>query len=96
MHKDELIQLHTLLSQIKAFVDRSGPTGAFVEYDRLGVSPTHVHRSKTDHKRAIFVLGKELATALATTEFSGPARLSRRLEVMAQRLDGPVRVVTPI
>lgn len=63
MHKDELLQLHSLLCQVKRyFEDANVPlTNEFGEYDNLNVSPQHIHKSKTDHKRAVFLLGKGLS-----------------------------------
>src|SRR5581483_91326 len=60
LQKDELIQMHTLLCQIKNHLQSTGVASgeAFAEYEDLGISPVHVHRSKGDHKRAIFLLGK--------------------------------------
>lgn len=87
MHKNELIQLHTLLCQIKNhFEHDDGNAPIFQDYEKVGVQPTHVHRSKSDHKRAIFVLGKELATMISDDEFSGPARVSGRLEKFASKI----------
>jgi hypothetical protein len=63
MHKDELLQLHSLLCQVKRyFEDANLPlTNEFGEYDNLNVSPQHIHKSKTDHKNAVFLLGKGLS-----------------------------------
>jgi hypothetical protein len=63
MHKDELLQLHSLLCQVKRyFEDANVPLASeFGEYDNLNVSPQHIHKSKTDHKRAVFLLGKGLS-----------------------------------
>ena len=85
MQKDELIQMHTLLCQIKNHLENTGvaPTDHFREYDDLGVSPVHVHRSKGDHKRAIFLLGKELASFASSGELSGPALVSSRFAALA-------------
>ncbi|MHB8584297.1 MAG: UPF0058 family protein [Thermoplasmatota archaeon] len=87
MQKDELIQMHTLLCQIKNHFEEAGvPSSMFERYHRLGISPVHVHRSKTDHKRAIFVLGQELAAFISTGEFSGPARMSHRMETILTKI----------
>lgn len=90
MHKDELIQMHTLLCQIKSHIETSTPTTAetwFGEYRTMGISPIHVHRSKAEHKKAIFVLGKEISAYLADGEYSGPARMSARLADMITKMD---------
>ncbi len=92
MHKNELIQLHTLLCQIKHhFENETAENERFAEYEAMGVAPTHVHRSKSDHKKAIFLLGKELASTLSEDEFSGPARVSNRFEEMASRMEQAVQ-----
>lgn len=85
MQKDELIQMHTLLCQIKNHLQSTGVAegDSFQEYESLGISPVHVHRSKGEHKRAIFLLGKELATFAAHGELSGPALVSNRFAQLA-------------
>lgn len=62
MKKDELVHLHMLLAQFKKYCEESGLKGDFSKYDELGISPFQVHRSKDEHKQAIFVLVTELAS----------------------------------
>jgi hypothetical protein len=85
LQKDELIQMHTLLCQIKNHLLVNGLAGgdAFGEYEQLNISPVHVHRSKGEHKRAIFLLGKELAEFASNGEFSGPALVGNRFAALA-------------
>lgn len=85
MQKDELIQMHTLLCQIKNHLQSTGiaPDDSFVEYESLGVTPVHVHRSKGEHKRAIFLLGKELAQFASSGDLSGPALVGNRFAALA-------------
>lgn len=92
MQKDELIQMHTLLCQIKNHLQGTGVAVPehFQEYDDLGVSPVHVHRSKGDHKRAIFLLGKELASFASSGELSGPALVSSRFAALADNRERAV------
>ncbi|MFB6161961.1 MAG: UPF0058 family protein [Halococcoides sp.] len=57
MKKQELIHLHGLLAQVQDHYEHT--TGETVDHDRyteLGVRPTSIHKSKTDHKRAVFAL----------------------------------------
>ncbi len=53
MQKEELIQLHTLFAKIKNEMEKEHPEseGAFSEYNKLGVFPGHLHRSKDEYKR---------------------------------------------
>ncbi|MDJ1422473.1 MAG: UPF0058 family protein [Candidatus Methanoperedens sp.] len=84
MHKEELIQIHTLMVQMKKFFEQSGK-GEFSQYYSLQISPIHVHRSKAEHKHAIFILGKEIASIMAHDEFSGAGRTSVRMQELASR-----------
>lgn len=85
MQKDELIQMHTLLCQIKNHLQNTGVAelDSFEEYEQLGISPVHVHRSKGEHKRAIFLLGKELAHFASHGELSAPALVGNRFAALA-------------
>ncbi|WP_292466679.1 UPF0058 family protein [Methanolobus sp.] len=88
MHKDELIQLHTLMAQIRKHFEHTGVNNSFGEYDSLSISPLHVHRSKAEHKHAIFVLGNDIASSLSQDEISGIGRTSVRMHELAIRASG--------
>ncbi|MCL7416000.1 MAG: UPF0058 family protein [ANME-2 cluster archaeon] len=85
MHKEELIQLHTLMAQMKKFFEKSGDCASFNIYENLGISPVHVHRSKAEHKHAIFVLGSEIAHMISEDDFSGVGRTSIRMNKLADK-----------
>ncbi|WP_372913013.1 UPF0058 family protein [Salinigranum sp.] len=86
MHKDELLELHEQLVIIKDhFKTREEvPDGLFDEYEGLGVDPSHVHKSKSEHKHAVFVLGSALASAMSDDEFSSAGRVGKRMEELAE------------
>ncbi|MDI6886693.1 MAG: UPF0058 family protein [archaeon] len=69
MKKEELIHLHMLLAQLKKYCMENCLDCDFSKYDDLGISPFQVHRSKEEHKQAIFVLGTELASMAAKNHF---------------------------
>jgi len=71
MKKEELVHLHMLLAQLKRYCEGSDLGWDFEKYDALGITPFQVHRSKEEHKQAIFVLGTELASMTARDHFSG-------------------------
>jgi len=60
MHKDELLELHeqmvTIMEHFRAH--ESVDSDLFDPYDELEVDPSHVHKSKSEHKHAVFVLGE--------------------------------------
>jgi hypothetical protein len=81
MQKEELIYIHSVLAQVKRHIETENANADFSGYDALHIQPAHVHRSKNDHKRAIFTLGEEIARAI------GPVQGSRRpdLSVIRER-----------
>ena len=86
MHKDELLELHGQLLKIKEYFKAREDPGEdlFAEYEALDVDPSHVHKSKSEHKHAVFVLGNALAEAMSDDEFSNAGRISKRMEELAE------------
>lgn len=86
MHKDELLELHEQMVIIMNYfrgredIDQ----GLFAGYDELDVTPSDVHKSKSEHKHAVFVLGNALADALSDDEFSNAGRIGKRMEELAE------------
>jgi hypothetical protein len=70
MKKEELVHLHMLLAQLKKYCEDGELGWDFEKYNGLGITPFQVHRSKEEHKQAIFVLGTELASMTAKNHFS--------------------------
>jgi len=59
MKKQELIHLHGLLAEVSnQFEAWSGDSPDLDEYEALGVRPTSIHQSKTDHKAAVFAMAE--------------------------------------
>ena len=88
MQKDELIQLHTFLLQLKThldiIVDNNGGS-EFQLYDRLNVTPYQVYKSKREHKLAVFTLSKGIANLLINNSCPGLEKISNRLGQMSER-----------
>ncbi|MFC6962329.1 UPF0058 family protein [Halocatena marina] len=85
MHKDELLELHKQMVMImNYFREQEGINrNLFDPYDQLDVSPDDVHKSKSEHKHAVFVLGNALATAMSEDEFSNAGRIGKRMQELA-------------
>jgi len=85
MHKDELLELHGQLVVIKEYFESREDVAddRFEAYEALGVLPSHVHKSKSEHKHAVFVLGNALAEAMSDDEFSNAGRISKRMSELA-------------
>jgi len=96
MRKEELIQLHMLLAHLKKHFEDNGMNSEFEQYHSLQISPAHIHRSKAEHKQAIFVLGTELASLISEDEFSGSKRTSMRMQALADRMDTEIRTETEL
>ena len=70
MKKQELIHLHGLLAEVRNHYEQSAGTEVDDEnYRELGVRPTSIHKSKTDHKAAVFARADGITTEMeAKTE----------------------------
>jgi len=88
MQKDELIQLHTFLLQLKThlegIVDNNGGV-EFSPYVKLDVTPYQVYKSKREHKLAVFCLSKGIADLLSNNNCSGLEKIAGRLDQMSER-----------
>jgi len=69
MKKQELIHLHGLLAQVQNhYEEQTGETIDHDDYTSLGVQPTSIHKSKTDHKAAVFALARDITSEMETAE----------------------------
>lgn len=64
MKKQELIHLHGLLAEVSKHYAKQGGQLTLDDYETLGVRPTSIHKSKTDHKAAVFALAKSITEEL--------------------------------
>ncbi|NYT05631.1 MAG: UPF0058 family protein [Methanomicrobiales archaeon] len=85
MHKEELITLHQVMAEIKDFFEAKNPNASFSEYYSLKVEPGQLHKSKMEHKHAIFVLGQEIAQAMTEVEYSASSRIAARMRELTQK-----------
>ena len=92
MHKDELLELHEQMVLIMEYFrsQESVDSSLFDPYDELDVEPDHVHKSKSEHKHAVFVLGNALATAMSEDEFSNAGRVGKRMKELADDAEGKI------
>lgn len=88
MQKDELIQLHTFLLQLKThledIVENNGGI-EFLPYTKLDVTPYQVYKSKREHKLAVFTLSRGIADLLSNNKCPGLEKVSNRLNQMSER-----------
>jgi hypothetical protein len=85
MHKDELIALHQMLSDIKDYFEERNQQLSFPQYYALKINPSQVHKSKLEHKYAIFILATELANAMKDVELASSGRISSRMKELAEK-----------
>lgn len=94
MQKDELIQLHTFLYQMRSHInhiysneksnDNNGSN--LKNYEKLEITPYQIHKSKREHKLAVFTLSKDIAAILSTSNGDiGLDKIINRLDQMAIR-----------
>ena len=88
MQKDELIQLHTFLYQIRSHLEQvySNDGRDTNNYEKLDITPYQIHKSKREHKLAVFTLSRDIAEILCTENCDvGLEKISTRLDQMAMR-----------
>ncbi|MFW5949961.1 MAG: UPF0058 family protein [archaeon] len=69
MKKQELIHLHGLLAQVRDhYEEAAGESVNHERYTELGVKPTSIHKSKTDHKAAVFALAEGITSEFDVEE----------------------------
>lgn len=67
MKKQELIHLHGLLAEVSKDVAAHYDTELDLsEYESMGARPTSIHKSKTDHKEAVFALARGITGEMET------------------------------
>ena len=88
MQKDEVIQLHIFLLQLKnqlgEMVDNYDEL-EFHSYEKLDVTPYQDYRSKKAHKVAVFILSMGIADLLSHNNFPGLEKVSNRLGQISER-----------
>ena len=88
IQKDELIQLHAFLFQLRThlenMVENNNPQ-AFLSYVKSDVRPHQVHKSKDEHRLAVFELSKGIADLLRNDDCSISQRIYDGLEGMCNR-----------
>ena len=69
MKKQELIHLHGLLAEVGNYYENlSARQLDLDDYESMGVRPTSIHKSKTDHKAAVFALADGITGAMEQPE----------------------------
>ncbi|WP_318785742.1 UPF0058 family protein [Methanimicrococcus hacksteinii] len=61
IQKQDLLRIHADLAKMKNSYEKIGYRKEFEDYDELCITPVHIHKSKDDHEKAIFLLSSELS-----------------------------------
>jgi hypothetical protein len=85
MHKEELIKLHQMLFEVKEYFEEINPELKFSQYHALKITPSQQHKSKMEHKYAIFILGTEIANAMKEVDYTSSNRISSRMKELADK-----------
>jgi len=68
MKKQELIHLHGLLAEVRKQCEFWDENIDLDAHEELGVKPTSIHKSKTDHKAAVFKLTEGITEPMDESE----------------------------
>ena len=93
MYKDEMIQLHQFLVYVlKYLAEDDQITNDCSEYITLKISPHHIHKTKAEHKHAIFVLCKIISQVIADKEGSSiPENVRNSLSDLVKRSENELK-----
>jgi len=73
--KQEMIHSHGLLAEIRKYFEQKGYELDLEEYEDLDMRPTSIHKSKTDHKEAVFALTEALSDPILVPVSASPDAL---------------------
>ena len=86
MYKDELIQLHQFLVYVLKHLDHEYEVKEECkDYLCLNISPHHIHRTKAEHKYAIFVLSNSISEIIAMNNGGSSSNISNGLSELVKR-----------
>ena len=93
MYKDEMIQLHQFLVYVlKYLAEDDQITNDCSEYITLKISPHHIHKTKAEHKHAIFVLCKIISEVMADKDDDAiPENVRNSLSDLVKRSEAELR-----
>lgn len=89
MQKDELIQMHSFLLHLRFHMENMydyHEETPFYSYDKLGISPIHINKSKNEHNLAVFELSKGIANLICKTNNTLDQRIFNNLENICNQL----------
>ena len=94
MYKDEMIQMHQFLVYVLKYLETSDEIhSSCSEYIALNISPHHIHRTKAEHKHAIFVLSNTISEViLEENRDSVPSNVSNALSELVRRSKKELKV----
>lgn len=95
MYKDEMIQMHQFLVYVLKFLEENNQMGNDCsEYMMLNISPHHIHKTKAEHKHAIFILCKIIAVSIANQDENYlPASVCNSLADLVERSKKELKTV---
>ena len=88
-----MIQLHQFLVYVLKYLSEDDQvTNDCSEYITLKISPHHIHKTKAEHKHAIFVLCKIIAQVVADKENSSiPENVRNSLSDLVARSEAEIK-----
>ncbi|MGL6299146.1 MAG: UPF0058 family protein [Methanobacteriaceae archaeon] len=87
MYKDEMIQMHQFLVYVLKYLEKSYELQTDCgDYIALNISPHHIHKTKAEHKHAIFVLSNTISEIIVRDDTEGlPPNITNSLSELVKR-----------
>ncbi|WP_316557358.1 UPF0058 family protein [Methanimicrococcus hongohii] len=86
IQKQDLIKVHADLVKIKNNYEKMGYQKEFDEYYDLYITPSHIHKSKDDHQKAIFTLCDTLTVVAEENAVYMPAKTGKGRRTKRKKL----------
>ncbi|WP_295722526.1 UPF0058 family protein [uncultured Methanobrevibacter sp.] len=92
MYKDEMIQMHQFLVYVlKYLAENDELENDCSVYIDLNISPHHIHRTKAEHKHAIFVLANTISNVILNKEEGSiPPNVTNALQELIKRSENDI------
>lgn len=87
MQKEEIIFLHQFLSDLLNCIDEEKKEGIpyVQEYIDSGIKPSHIHKPKSEHLYAVFLLAAGISHLLSQSTDAMPRTMPRKLDKIAKK-----------
>lgn len=93
MQKDEIIFLHQFFADFINCIEDEKKEGIpyLQEYFDSGIKPSHIHKPKSEHLYAVFLLAAGISQVLSQNTNAMPKTMAKKLDKIAKKWKGKTK-----